>query len=323
MELRHLEAFAATMSTGSVTGSARLLGRSQPAVSRLLQELELEIGYSLFSRNGPRVTPTDHGFLLYDDVERVLGGMRQIHLRAKEISRGDVQPLLITTTSAVAVGLLPAAIRHAEEITGTRPIQLRSASPEEVVRSVLTGAVHLGVSSLPLEHRGLDVLWIGQLPCLAALAASDPLATLAVVPLAKLAERRIVTMSNPYRLRQRLNLEWARAGLALPGGSNLIETNSSVNALALVRDGLGVAVLEPLTARGLPVDGVVLRPLDVDIPFHFGVVCPNSSRPLAPATLAMVDALLAAATQLPGFVQHDPSSHASLLQSLQGDTAKA
>jgi len=298
------------------------LGRSQPAVSRLLQELELEIGYSLFSRNGPRVTPTDHGFLLYEDVERVLGGMRQIHQRAQEIARGDVPPLLITATSAVAVGLLPAAIRHAEKITGARPIQLRSASPEEVVRSVLTGAVHLGVSSLPLEHRGLDVAWIGELPCVAMLAANDSLATLPVVPLAKLAERRIITMSNPYRLRQRLDLELQRAGLALPGGANLIETNSTVNALALVREGLGVAVLEPLTVRGLSVEGLVVRPLDTDIPFFFGVVSPNSSRPLAPATLAMVDALLDAAKQLPGFVQHDTSLHASLLQSLQGDTAR-
>ena len=249
--------------------------------------------------------------------------MRQIHQRAQEIARGDVQPLLITATSAVAVGLLPAAIRHAEKITGSRPIQLRSGSPEEVVRSVLTGAVHLGVSSLPLEHRGLDVLWIGQLPCVAVLPADDPLADLPHLPLAKLAQRRIVTMRNPYRLRQRLTQEFERAGLPLPGGANLIETNSSVNAMALVREGLGVAVLEPLTARGLPVEGVVVKPLDLDIPFFFGVVCPNSSRPLASATRAMADALLAAATQLPGFVHHAPSSHASLLQSLQGDTAKA
>jgi DNA-binding transcriptional LysR family regulator len=35
------------MSTGSVTGAAQLLARSQPAISRLVQELEAEIGYAL------------------------------------------------------------------------------------------------------------------------------------------------------------------------------------------------------------------------------------------------------------------------------------
>ena len=92
MELRQLEAFAAVMSTGSVTAAGRLLGRSQPAISRLLQELEAEIGYALFSRSGPRVTPTEQGFLLYEDVERALAGMRQIRERAGEIARGQAQP---------------------------------------------------------------------------------------------------------------------------------------------------------------------------------------------------------------------------------------
>ena len=82
MELRQLEAFAAVMSTGSVTAAGRLLGRSQPAISRLLQELEAEIGYPLFARSGPRVTPTEQGFLLYDDVERALTSLQQIRGRA-------------------------------------------------------------------------------------------------------------------------------------------------------------------------------------------------------------------------------------------------
>ena len=71
MEPRQLEAFAAVMSTGSVTGAARLLARSQPAITRLVQELEAEIGYALFTRNGPRVTPTAQGFLLHEDAEPV------------------------------------------------------------------------------------------------------------------------------------------------------------------------------------------------------------------------------------------------------------
>ncbi|WP_313388320.1 LysR family transcriptional regulator, partial [Achromobacter aegrifaciens] len=114
MELRQLEAFAAVMSTGSVTAAGRLLGRSQPAISRLLQELEAEIGYPLFARSGPRVTPTEQGFLLYDDVERALAGMQQIRSRADEIARGQAQPLLMAATSALAAGLVPDALKRIE-----------------------------------------------------------------------------------------------------------------------------------------------------------------------------------------------------------------
>ncbi|MBD9419101.1 LysR family transcriptional regulator [Achromobacter sp. ACM04] len=317
MELRQLEAFAAVMSTGSVTAAGRLLGRSQPAISRLLQELEAEIGYPLFARSGPRVTPTEQGFLLYDDVERALAGMQQIRSRADEIARGQAQPLLMAATSALAAGLVPDALKRIEDRVGAARIQLRSASPERVVHAVLSGAAQLGATSLPLEHRGLTVHWIGQAPCVVALPENDPLAQQAVVPVAALAGRRMITMANPYRLRRRLDAALAQNAQTL----GAMETNSSVNALAAVRAGLGVSVLEPITAYGAPMPGVAIRPIDLDIPFFFGVITPQSQT-LTPACQAMADALAqAAAALLPGFALHDAAEHSALLQSIYGDDA--
>ncbi|AUZ18372.1 LysR family transcriptional regulator [Achromobacter xylosoxidans] len=313
MELRQLEAFAAVMSTGSVTAAGRLLGRSQPAISRLLQELEAEIGYALFARSGPRVTPTEQGFLLYDDVERALSSLRQIRDRAEEIARGQAQPLLLAATSALAAGLVPDALKRIEPHANLAPrIELRSASPERVVHAVLSGAAQLGATSLPLEHRGLTVHWIGQAPCVVALPENDPAARHEVVPVAELAGRRVITMANPYRLRRRLDA-------ALGHAAGAIETNSSVNALAAVRAGLGVSVLEPITAYGAPMAGVAIRPIDLDIPFFFGVIT-SQSQPLTPACQAMADALAQAAAQLlPSFVLHDACQHGALLQSIYGD----
>lgn len=313
MDPRQLEAFAAVMSTGSFTGAARLLQRSQPAVTRQVQELEAAIGYPLFVRNGPRVSPTEQGFLLHEDAERALAGLRQLHQRAAEIARGEAQPLLLAATSALAMGLLPGALQRVEALSGPAPVHLRTASPEQVMQAVLGGTVQLGVSSLPLEHHGLQLQWLGQLPCVAALPADDALAALDRVPLAALLRRRLITMSNPYRLRSRVDAELDKQAGGDAAGPARIETNSSVNALSLVRAGLGVAVLEPLTAHGVPLAGVVLRPLDTEIPFYFGVITPQS-RSLSAAVSALVDALLQTAAALPGFVRHAVSDHATLLQ---------
>jgi DNA-binding transcriptional LysR family regulator len=318
MEFRQLEAFAAVMASGSVTGAARMLSRSQPAVTRLVQELEAEIGYPLFARNGPRVTPTEQGFLLYEDAERALASLRQIQARADGIARGDAQPLVLAATSALAVGLMPQALKRMESNGATAAVQLRTAAPEQVVHAVLTGAVQLGASSLPLAHQGLQVHWIGQLSCVAVLPQDDPLAAHAIVPLEALAQRRLITMSDPSSLRHRLDAVLAGAGRPSQRRHDLIETNSSINAQAMVRAGLGVAVLEPLTAHGAPLEGVAIRPLDTDIPFYFGVITPQS-RPLAPAVRAVADALLASAADLPGFVRHDPAAHATLLRSVPDD----
>jgi DNA-binding transcriptional LysR family regulator len=313
MEFRQLEAFAAVMSTGSVTGAARLLQRSQPAVTRLVHDLEATTGYPLFTRHGPRVTPTQEGFLLYEEVELLLGSWRQLQARTAQIRHAG-EPLLLAATSAVAVGLLPPALRALEDAMGASPVRLHSASPERVLQAVLNGSVHLGVASLPLEHRGVQRLWIAQAPCVVVLPEADPLAASTCVPLAALAQRRIVTLSNPYRLRARIDQLLAQAPVAASGPSTaVLETNSSVNAMAMVRAGLGVALLDPLTAYGMPLAGVRVCTLDTDLPFFFGAVVPQG-RPLARRAQSLSDALLEAAAQVPGFVQHPAEAHTELMQ---------
>jgi DNA-binding transcriptional LysR family regulator len=313
MEIRQLEAFAAVMSTGSVTAAGRLLGRSQPAVSRSIQELEAEIGYPLFQRFGPRVTPTQEASQLYQDVERTLASLAQTRVRAEQIARHAPPPLTIAATSALAVGLVSPALALLDAAQLPESVHLRSAAPEQVVDAVLNGTVDMGVSSLPLEHRGVCVHWIGEAPCVAVVRADDPLAAKPRLTLHDFAARRLVTMRNPYRLRPRLDAAFAQAGVRTAG---TIETNASLNALGAVRAGLGLAVVEPVTAYGLPVDGMVIRPLDIVIPFLFGVITPEF-RPPSPVVIAAANALAQAARNLlPHFVLHDASQHGTILQAL-------
>ncbi|QYY33015.1 MULTISPECIES: LysR family transcriptional regulator [Cupriavidus] len=320
MEIRQLEAFAAVVTTGSVTAAGRLLGRSQPAITRLIQELEGELGFALFTRSGPRVSPTEQGFLLYDEVEQTLAGLQQIRMRAAALARGDGRPLRIAATPALSAGLLPAALALAfgRGLCAPERVEVQSVSPEQVVHAVLTGAAEIGVNSLPLEHRGVNVHWIGQAGCVAAMRVDDPLAACETVRLADCRDRRIVTMQNPYRLRRRTDAAFKRAGI---GPAGVIDTNTSINALTLVRAGLGIAVLEPITARGLPLADIAVRPVDADIPFYFGVITPQA-RPASAVVLGLVDLLAeASAALLPDFVRRGPAEHGALLQSLYGDGA--
>ncbi|MDR5759402.1 LysR family transcriptional regulator [Caballeronia sp. LZ035] len=316
MDIRQLEAFAAVVTTGSITAAGRLLNRSQPAITRLIQDLEADVRYALFTRNGPRVTPTEQGIQLYEEVESVLANLQELQKRSDEIARGDSRPLRIAATAALAAGLVPLGLAHAQIAGAAHNVQLRSVTPEQVVHAVLTGAADIGVASLPLEHRGVLLHWIGQSACVAALRDDDPLAQHDRLPLSACDGRRIVTMQNPYRLRRRLDHAFTQASVK-PAG--LIETNSSMNALTAVRAGLGISVLEPVTAYGTPLTGITIRPIDADIPYFFGVIS-RDAIPLPPVAASLIDALAdTARALLPDFTLRASTEHAQVLQSLYGD----
>ena len=211
-------------------------------------------------------------------------------------------------------GLLPTALAR---ISLDDAVQILSDSAEQTAHAIITGQAELGVSSLPLEHQGVQVHWIGQSRCVLALREDDPLAQKSQVSLGDLAARKLITPYNPYRLRRRYE-QVLRKAKVKPAG--VIETNSSVNILSCIRSGLGVAIMEPVTAYGLPVAGVVLRELDVEIPYYFGVTTPQS-KPPRPSVVALIDALKqVAASLLPEFVCLDASEHARVMQSLHQES---
>ncbi|HWL69877.1 MAG TPA: LysR family transcriptional regulator [Geminicoccus sp.] len=295
-----LEAFVAVMSAGSITAAARLLQRSQPAVTRAIQELEASLGLALFSRNGPRIAPTEFGVRFHEEAERMLFGLRHLHERAQAIAAGMPRAIEIAAIPALASGLVPLALARLDPTLLPAQVHLQAASAEQVVRAILSRSADLGLASLPVDHPGVEVRWCGRVPCVAALAADDPLAARPRVAIRDFAGRRLVSMANPYRLRRRIDQALAASG-TVPAA--VTATNASSTALALIRAGGGIGIVEPVTALGAPLDGVVIRPLDVEIPFLWGVVLPLG-RPVAPAVEHLVAALATAAiTLLPGFRQ--------------------
>jgi hypothetical protein len=92
-----------------------------------------------------------------------------------------------------------------------------------------------------------------------------------------------------------------------------IDTNTSFNAIMAAHAGLGVALVEPITALGMPIEGLVVRKLAIDIPFYFGVVTPFG-KPVEGITRALIDAVESSARNiLHGFVKRDAAEHDELL----------
>ncbi|MGE6785558.1 LysR family transcriptional regulator [Ensifer adhaerens] len=311
MEVRDLEAFLAVMSTGSITGAARLLDRSQSQVTRLIQDLETTLGFALFERNGPRIAPTDKGIAFHEDAERFVSGIGHLRNRAKAIAGKEPEPIEIAATPAFASGIIPMALAALPEHLLPRTVNLRSMPAEAAVQSVFARTADFCVTSLPADQPGLEVQGFFEGRCVAAVAPHDPLAAKDLISIADLAGRTLVTMSNPFRLRHSVDEVLDAAGVR---PNRIIATNAAQNAVQVASLGLGVAIIEPATAYGLQSAPIVVRPLDVEIPFLWAILSAGS-RPLSAGVRELIQQIARIASErMPDLIVHDPKQMARIAE---------
>ena len=85
LNLRQIEVFRAIMITGSISGAARFLSVSQPAISRLLAYTEDRLALRLFERVRGRVQPTPEAKRLFREVEHIHEGVTRVNELAEEL----------------------------------------------------------------------------------------------------------------------------------------------------------------------------------------------------------------------------------------------
>src|SRR5712692_8207112 len=85
IRFRQLEAFRSLMMTGTSVGAARKMHITQPAISRLISDLEADIGFRLFNRAKGRMEPTLAGVRFYKAVEENFLGLERLKQAADAI----------------------------------------------------------------------------------------------------------------------------------------------------------------------------------------------------------------------------------------------
>ncbi|MER1966865.1 LysR family transcriptional regulator [Castellaniella sp. GW247-6E4] len=290
MEIRQLEALMAIVTSGSVTAAGRLLGRSQPVVSRQISDLEHELGFILFTRTRPTITLTPQGEDFYQEVRSVLADLQQLEARAQDIAAGQTRPLRILVTADLAHGILPDVLAR---VDGAHPVFQQKLLIEEVLHesvgsALIEGRADIGLSNLPIDYEQCRTHWCGQAPCMLALPMNHPLAEQSVIRLESLGNTDVITLLGRYRMRYHLTNALVRATEGYP--RRHIEASSQFAVVSMVRAGLGVALIDPFTAQGARLDGVAVRPIDVQIPYMVGVVS-HQNRRLPDEALRLIEGL--------------------------------
>ncbi|CAM5216771.1 DNA-binding transcriptional LysR family regulator OS=Castellaniella defragrans OX=75697 GN=HNR28_000073 PE=3 SV=1 [Castellaniella defragrans] len=276
MEIRQLEAFNAVVTSGSVTAAGKLLGCSQPVVSRQISDLEGELGFVLFERTRPNITLTVQGTEFHQGVRGVLVDLQQLESRARDMRSGHVQPLRILVSADLARGLLPEVLSQMSRFGAVYQQRLivEEVVQETTASEILDSQADFALVSLPIVGEALRVHWCGQAPCQLAMPAWHPLALSTTVSLDDIRDTDVITLLGRYRMRYHLTHGLVRVTAGRQ--RRHIEVGSQQSALSMVRAGLGVALMDPFSLRGMSLDEVVLRPMSAEIPYRIGVVAQTS-----------------------------------------------
>jgi len=268
MRLRHIEVFNAVMLTGSVSGAARLVNVTQPAVSRTIQHAEIQLGFALFQRVRGRLVPTEEAQTLYPHIERLFAQLDEVQRLASSLRAGksNRKELHVLTVLALSYEVFPRAMRLFRQKYPEITVHHEALHSPQIVSSLVLQEADLGFVFTPVSHPGIAQETIGELDVVCvipkgllsprSLKGGEVTATqLAALPLIGLDSRDPLSKMLAHVLHD----------TALDLKPVMIVQTYHV-ALALAHHGVGVALVERCTAASADPSRVDVFPLAPRVP---------------------------------------------------------
>ena len=290
---RQIEAFRAVVMTGGVGTAAALLNVTQPAVSRMIRDLQRHLGLMLFERRGTGLVPTSEALSLYGEVERAFVGLERIEQMATELRTRRAGFLRIAALPALSNGFLP---RFVGTFLKDRPkldIVLSGLVSHAVLASVAQGQSDLGFAEASMEHAAVARETMPAAPLLTVLPQGHRLTRKKRIRPRDFEGENFIRLGPSALSRFRTDRIFAEHGVTR---TLRIETPLSEIACALAGSGVGVALCEPFTATEYASRGIVVRPFEPRIDFEFAALYP-AHRSVSPVAREFIDGFRAHVTR--------------------------
>lgn len=287
LSLLHYAAFRAIMLTGTVSGAAELLGRSQPAVSRLLDKLEYELGLSLFERRKGQVTPTPVAHLLLDEIERAYVSLEALSSFSSRLARGEGGEISLAVMPALGINFVPHLLgKFRKEWPHTKVIMSVRLSVK-IEEWAAAQQIDFGLAETPFRRSGFRTEIFSDAPYIVAVPRDHPLADRSHLAPADLRQGPFISWTSFVSARHLIDQALQSSSVKVDAA---YETTFSISAYEMVKHGIGIAIIDPYTAVEQLDDRVRLIPFAPKIPFNVALLRPESraANPAADALLELM-----------------------------------
>lgn len=295
---RQIEAFRTVIVTGGITAAAQALNVTQPAVTRLIQDLQYALGLPLFVKRGARLVPTNEALSLYREVERQFVGLERIENAARNLRDGRAGSLRVAALPAFNVGFLPRVVGSYLKQKPDLEIALYGSISSQVVDWVTSGFCELGFAQLPLDFPGIDIEILPAMAPVVVLPTGHRLAAKAVLEPEDFVDEPFISLEQSTQLRYRIDALFSAHRVAR---QTRVETPLSMIACGLVAAGAGLSVVDPFTAEEYRGKGVEVRPLMPAVTYDIAIIW-GAGRFRSAVALDFAETVRAAALEFAGTV---------------------
>ncbi|TDB95169.1 LysR family transcriptional regulator [Actinomadura sp. 7K534] len=166
LDINSLRVVRAVAAHGSLSGAARALGYSQPAISRQVAAAEKAAGQPLFVRKPRGVRPTRAGEVVARFAAETLSELDRLNDRLNDLTAGPEVRVRVGAFPAANAALLPFALARALEQNAQLTFAITEASSQHLVRQVTGGRLDVAVvaSGPGLPQPAFEGLRITRLP---------------------------------------------------------------------------------------------------------------------------------------------------------------
>ncbi|OGB52675.1 MAG: LysR family transcriptional regulator [Burkholderiales bacterium RIFOXYD12_FULL_59_19] len=287
MELRHLKYFATLAEELNFNRAAARLHISQPPLTRQMQQLEAELGATLFVRHPRGVELTAAGLALLDDARRILGMVNQAKDRAGKSGRGEIGRLDVGIYGSAILNHIPRLLLQFRSRYPDVQIGLHELTKVEQIQALREKRLTIGFNRHVSVEPDIMVETVYLEPLVVALPSAHPLAQHKKIRIKALMDEPLILYPNNTRpgFADHVMAVLRNEGIA---PRVVQEVKDVVTAVALVGSGFGLCVT-PEAASSLRLPGVVYRPIDANPPPTIDLVCLYRRDDDAPILAAFLD----------------------------------
>lgn len=294
MNLRHIEIFHAVYVNGSVSAAARALNVSQPSVSKMLRHAESLLGFPLFERTNGGLVPTEDAHTLFGDVKEIQDRVLALREAGRNLRRGSGGTLRILALPSLALEIVPMAV---SQFLRTHPdvrFDLQTVHHDDLMRKLHERETDIAIAYEVPPAAPISQRWLGEGELVLLYREQDMPDAPPAVPLSVLDGQRFISLAASGPIGQLFTAELDRLELAL---DEVVSARTFYMAGALVRQGVGMSVVDSFTAQACLTPGLSMRPLKPRITFDIHAMSLMSRPPgaLASDFLKVMERILDAA----------------------------